>query len=123
MAHQEGQILQKHCVEAVRWFRLAAQARTSPHAAVAQRQLGWCYEQGLGVIKDPVEAVLWYQMAADAGDVQACFLLGISYARGQGVPYNTKDALRWLTLASEAGHAGAQQLLPNLQVLQRQRAP
>ena len=39
--------------------------------AIAQYNLGYCYEKGLGVVKDPTEAVKWYRKAAEQGDAAA----------------------------------------------------
>ena len=39
--------------------------------AIAQYNLGYCYEKGLGVGKDPTEAVKWYRKAAEQGDAAA----------------------------------------------------
>ena len=39
--------------------------------AEAQRRLGFCYENGLGITKDFTQAKLWYKKAADQGDFEA----------------------------------------------------
>ena len=49
--------------EAARWYRLAAE---QGHA-MAQRNLGVCYEIGFGVAKDCVEAYAWLNAAAAGG--------------------------------------------------------
>jgi uncharacterized protein len=76
-------------VEAVKWFRKAAEQ----NFAVAQYNLGVCYEQG--VAKDereelfpvlggePVEAVKWYRKAAEQNDVNAQFNLGMCLRTGR----------------------------------------
>ena len=46
---------------ATRLFRRAAQR----HNAVAEYDLGYCYEHGLGVVADSVKAARWYHRAAN----------------------------------------------------------
>lgn len=53
------------------------------------------------------EAVAWYRKAADAGHLQAMFVLGSFYGTGYGV---TRDAARGrelVTRAAQGGHTGA----------------
>ena len=57
----------KNSVEAVKWFRQAAEQ----NLAVAQSNLGVCYERGEGVAKYEVEAYKWDLLAAAQGDVKA----------------------------------------------------
>ena len=52
--------------EAVKWFHQAAEK----DFAVAQFNLGVCYELGDGVAKYEVEAYKWYLLAAAQGDTR-----------------------------------------------------
>ena len=63
------------------WFRRAA----VQGYANAQRDLGFCYENGQGVSKDAKEAVSWYRKAANQGYADAQCNLGMCYVHGQGV--------------------------------------
>ena len=54
-------------VEAVKWFRLAADQGDVD----GQFKLGWCYKEGIGVAKDEVEAVKWFRLAAAGGHSEA----------------------------------------------------
>ena len=45
--------------------------------------LGWCYQNGTGVVKDEVEAVKYYKMAADQGYANAQYNLGETLIRVQ----------------------------------------
>ena len=65
--------------ESAGWLQAAA-ARGE---AVAQFNLGVCYEKGTGVPKDAARAVEWYTRAAEAGDSDAQFNLGNCYKTGQ----------------------------------------
>jgi hypothetical protein len=62
-----GYKVRKDPAEAVRWYRKAA---LQGHA-IAQYNLGKCYDYGFGVEKKPAEAVRWYRKAAEQGDAHA----------------------------------------------------
>ena len=70
-----GKGVEKDYVEAVKWFRKAAEQ----NFASAQGNLGISYAQGKGVEKDDVEAVKWYRKAAEQGFANAQFNLGLCY--------------------------------------------
>ena len=67
MANAKSEGVAKDDVEAVKWFRQAADQN---HPA-AQSNLGVCYERGDGVAKYEVEAFKWYLLAAAQGDTKA----------------------------------------------------
>ena len=91
-------------VEAVRWYRLAAEQGE----AMAQANLGFCYYDGRGVGKNYAEAVKWYSKAADQGNASAQTNLGVCYENGQGVQKHEVEAVRLYRLAVEQGDANAQ---------------
>ncbi len=76
--------------------------------AHAQSNLGWMYEKGEGVTRDPKQAVVWYTKAAEQGDAQAQHNLGWMYEKGEGVTRDPKQAVYWYTKAAEQGFANAQ---------------
>src|ERR1051326_5820390 len=96
--------LQTNKAEAVRWYRRAAE---QGHA-VAQYELGFCYESGQGVTKDEVEAVRWYRKAAEQGHAAAQNNVGVRYDSGQGVAKDEMEAARWFRKAADQGYAVAQ---------------
>ena len=57
----------KDSVEAVKWFRKAAEQNFAP----AQSNLGICYERGDGVAKYELEAYKWDLLAAAQGDTKS----------------------------------------------------
>ena len=77
-------------VEAVKWYRKAAEQ----NYAEAQFNLGYCYEDGLGVQKDEVEAVKWYHKAAELNLALAQLNLGSCYTHGQGVQKDEVEAVK-----------------------------
>ena len=58
LCYYEGDGVAKDYVEAVKWFRKAAERG---HAS-AQRNLGVCYKNGEGVEKDYAEAYAWWNL-------------------------------------------------------------
>ena len=76
--------------------------------AQAQTNLGFMYNQGLGVPENDKEAVRWWRAAAEQGVVEAQTNLGAMYAHGLGVAQNYVEAVRWWRAAAEQGDAQAQ---------------
>lgn len=68
--------------------------------AEAQCNLGYCYQKGNGVAKDPAKAVEWYQKAAAQGYVRAQVNLGVCYEDGEGVPKDLAKAVKWYQKAA-----------------------
>jgi TPR repeat protein len=99
-----GQGVAKDYVEAVKWWRKAAEQ----NYALAQYNLGLCYENGQGVAKDEVEAVKWFRKAAEQGDAKAQYNLGVCYRTGEGVAKDPIGAAKWFRKAAEQGDAEAQ---------------
>ena len=81
--------------------------------AAAQHNLGYCYDEGLGVTKDLYEAVKWYRKAADQGNAAAQNNLGYCYAKGLGVTKDQYEAVKWYRKAAEQGDKVAQFTLGN----------
>ena len=79
--------------------------------ATAQNNLGYCYENGLGVEKDFIAASNWYRKAANQGYSLAQYNMGRCYYYGGGVEKNLEKAAEWFLKAIEQGHLGAQTML------------
>jgi HEAT repeat protein/TPR repeat protein len=90
--------------EAVRWYRLAADAG---HAE-ALYQLGFVYYCGRGVLRDYTEAAKWCRRSADSGHAAAQNLLAFMYQYGQGVSQNYREAINWFRQAADQGNSDAQ---------------
>jgi TPR repeat protein len=69
--------------------------------------LGYLYENGLGVETNQIEAVAWYKKAAIRGDAVGQFNLGLSYQYGTGVKADFGEAIRWLQTAADQGYEAA----------------
>ena len=90
--------------QAVKYYKMAAE---QGHA-VAQNQLGNCFNLGLGVVQDYNEAVKWYRKAADQGRAAAQCNLGVCYYYGKGVALDYHDAVGLFRKAADQGRADAQ---------------
>ncbi len=71
--------------------------------ALAQAQLGYMYDLGLGVRPSDADAARLYRLAAVQGIASAQANLGIMYRDGLGVPQDGAEAVRWFRLAVEKG--------------------
>ncbi len=82
--------------------------------AAAQRDLGWCYHEGVGMLLDYAAAVRWYREAAEQGDAKAQYNLGLSYLDGDGVAVSERWGRHWLEAAARLGHRQAKAWLKRL---------
>jgi len=94
-----GQGVPKDDVEAIKWFRLAADQGD----AFAQYTIGKCYHSGEGVPRDHVEAIKWFRLATQQGDPNAQAMMGFMYQFGQGVRQDYIEAYKWFNLAASNG--------------------
>ena len=99
-----GHGVTKNAVEAVSWYRKAAEQGYSK----AQWILGWCYDGGKGVKKDSHEAVKWIRKAAEQGHPMAQYILGAFYYFGNGVAKDFREAVKWYRKSADQGDAGSQ---------------
>jgi TPR repeat protein len=97
LRYANGEGVAKDEVEAVKWYRKAAEQ----NFALAQAILGNRYANGQGVTKNYVEAVKWYRKAAEQNLAGAQNNLGVRYANGQGVTKNYAEAVKWYRKAAE----------------------
>jgi TPR repeat protein len=57
---------------------------------------------------DRKEAVSWYTKAAEAGNVEAQYILGMAYLSGTDLPVDLPAAVNWIEKAAHNDHAAAQ---------------
>lgn len=69
--------------------------------SAAQFELGWMYENGVGVPRSGTDAIRWYLMAARAGVVQAQLNLGWIYQNGRGIERDMSKSEMWYRRAVE----------------------
>ena len=79
--------------------------------AIAQCNLGWCYENGRGVSQDYSEAAKWFSKSAEQGYARAQNNLGSCYYNGHGVVKNRTEAEKWFKLAAAQGEEMAKKNL------------
>ena len=116
LMYANGEGVPEDDVEAVRWYRLAA----DQGVADAQFNLGISYDNGEGVPEDDAEAARWYRLAADQGLVEAQSNLGAMYGSGVGVPRNYLTAYAWFNIAAASGHEDA---INNRSIAEQQMTP
>lgn len=92
---------------AARPYLAAARAGNS----LAQLQIGWHYEKGVGVPQSFKEAALWYRKAADQGLASAMTNLGNLYELGEGVPEDWVESAKWRLKSAQLGDSGGQSAL------------
>lgn len=73
-------------------------------ATEAFYNLGYLYENGLGVPKDAAKAASLYSQAAGKGNPSALYALGWLYHDGSGVPCDKSKAVECFLKAAELGH-------------------
>ena len=88
-------------LSASRWFRRAAKQN---HPG-AQTALGYMYEEGTGVPRNPVTALWWYRKAAAQGNPTALFKVGHAYELGIGT---AKDEVKAGEYYRQAAHGGSE---------------
>ena len=66
----------------------------------AQANVGYMYEEGLGVSQQSDVAIDWYEKAAASGSMQANHNLGMIFAEGRGTPQSWVRALRYFEEAA-----------------------
>jgi len=103
----------KNYAQAMIWCRKSGNLGN----AVAQREVGYLYERGLGTPTNYPKAMKWYQKAADQGDANAEFNLGSMYDSAEGVPKNFDQAVFWYKKAAALGNQPAQKRLDTIQFL------
>ena len=79
----------------------------------AQNNLGYCYQNGIGITKDEKKAFEWYLKAANEGNLYAQYNLGICYQNGIGINKDDKKALEYYIKSAERGNSDAQNKLGN----------
>ena len=101
--YESGQGVELDCVEAVKWYRKAAEQGS----AINQFTLGLHYAFGKGVEQDFSEAVKWYREAAEQNLAVSQATLGEYYLKGQGVEKDNDEALKWFKKAAKQGNSNA----------------
>ena len=101
----------------IRQDRLAAEQGNRE----ARGNLGFLYQQGLGVTRDYAQALHFYELSAAQGYYYAQRNLGYLYRYGLGVQRNTQQALHWYRQAAEQGDAPSVQAVVELEAADDQQ--
>jgi TPR repeat protein len=86
--------------EAFSWYYKAA----GDGNAEAMENIGYNFQNGVGVTIDYAKAWSWLYRAAALGSANAENQLGWMYQHGQGVKQDTAEAVAWYRLANDQGN-------------------
>ena len=75
--------------------------------AKAQVSLGYAYQHGLGLPKDPAEGAKWYRLSAEQGYSIGQYNMGVCCRDGLGVKQDYEEAAKWFHKAAEQGDVDA----------------
>jgi TPR repeat protein len=92
---------EKPLTRAERFQQLKASAESGDSSA--QFDVGWRYQNGVGVPKDPSEALRWYRRSAEKGFSKALNAVGTFHELGLSLPADIDQALQWYGKAADAG--------------------
>lgn len=80
-------------------------AKAKMGSAISQFELGFMYDEGIGVAQSDINALSWYQKSAQQGYAKAQYNLGNLYREGRGVEQSYATAKKWYQKAAELGDA------------------
>jgi len=78
---------------------------------IAKYNIGYLFENGLGVKKDIKKALQFYQMSANDGYDKAALLVGNAYIKGIGVKKDIRKAIYYYKIAAKEGNKKAIKIL------------
>ncbi len=90
----------KNYDEALSWFYKAADHGSN----TAQENIGYMFQNGLGVPTDYAKAMSWFDEAAAHGNSDAENQLGWMYQFGQGVRPDDARAVTWYRMSADLGN-------------------
>jgi TPR repeat protein len=85
--------------DAMNDFRFSAEGGYAP----GQIMMGYIYETGIVVAKDPAVAMEWYKKSAEQDNQLGEWLLGRLYYTGSGAPRNLNEAGNWFQKSAAHG--------------------
>ena len=88
----------------ITWAQKAVQAGS----AYGNVLLGWLYQFGKGVTRDPATAIRYYTAAADGGSADAMYRLGLMYENGGDVRQDLNRAALCFYKAAQLGYVSAE---------------
>jgi TPR repeat protein len=91
----------------------AAAFRLSQFAAeqgniIAFGDVGYCYQMGMGVVRDYGEALKWLRRGVEHDERFAEAHLGEMYKNGWGIPQDDVEAVKWFRRSADQGYRGGQ---------------
>lgn len=92
---------------ALDYYQKAAEGQEPLYVSISANQIGYFYDEGLGVEQDYAKAMEWYQKAADFGYAPSMNNIGYIYENGHGVEQDYAKAMEWYEKAADLGHSSA----------------
>ena len=71
--------------------------------AEAQYNLGYCYQAGIGVVKDQSKAIEWYSESANQGFNDGLYQMMMAYSNGNGVEQDAQKAFSYALKCAQNG--------------------
>ncbi|CAI2173546.1 15662_t:CDS:2 [Funneliformis geosporum] len=87
----ETNLFTQNKYEAFKWYSKAAEGGDS----TGQYNLGLCYEEGIGTVKDKNKAFEWYMKSAERGNASGQCKIGVCYEEGISIEKNWNKAFNW----------------------------
>jgi len=109
--HASGVGMPQNNIEAVRWYRIAAEKGNSK----AQSLIGTAYHRGIGLAVDDVQATQWLLKAANQMDPLAQFQLGDGFESGWAGQKDNTEAYKWYLLSASQGYTKATKKVPAIE--------
>lgn len=112
----------QNCNDQVQKVHLLQQAASQGHLN-AMLHLGFAYEYGNGIGKDPYEAAKWFRKAAEQGNAAAQDRMAYCFDKGFGVERDLGKAIEWCRKANNQNFPDAARHLRQLEERKRQENP
>ena len=112
----------QNCHDKAKAANLLRQSAEQGHPE-AMLHLGFVYEYGNGIPKDPSEAFRWFRKAAEQGLAPAQDRVAYCYDKGFGVERDLDQAIAWCKKANNQNFPDAARHLRQLEEKKRQEAP
>lgn len=91
--------LRRNTKDSIKYYEMAA----GQGVVDAMFNLANAYQDGWSDLEpDPEKEFYWRKRAADAGDTEACYMLGKMYIEGNGTYENFREGLRYLKMAADS---------------------
>lgn len=103
--YEEGDVVEMDCLQAIRWYRLAAEHGDNDAVWKAKE------------LEESIDQIMVWKHAAEQGNAEAMYHLADSYDWGWHIKCDLEKAAYWYTLAAEHGESRAERSMERLKYL------